>query len=42
MAGLEACWKMKESTYAAAEKEQAKADYEHARKVYRARLEEAR
>jgi hypothetical protein len=42
LAGLEVCWRQKEPTYAAAEKAQAKSDYDHARKVYRARLEEAK
>ncbi|MDZ4286969.1 MAG: CehA/McbA family metallohydrolase [Prosthecobacter sp.] len=38
--GVEQCWKQKESTYDADEMEDAKAAYEHARSVYRARLAE--
>ncbi len=38
---LEQCWKEKQRTYAAAEMEQAKADYEHARRTYRRLLDEA-
>jgi len=33
--GVDQCWKSKERTYAAGEKEDAKAAYEHAREVYR-------
>lgn len=42
LAGVDACWKQKEPTYAAAEKEDARAAYEHARQVYRARLAEVK
>ncbi len=35
LAALEQCWRQKETTYAPAELEQAKADYEHARQFYR-------
>ncbi|MSU66783.1 MAG: hypothetical protein EXS38_11950 [Opitutus sp.] len=38
--GLEQCWSQKESLYAPAELAQARADYEHARRVYRQRLAE--
>jgi len=38
---LEVCWQQKERTYAAGEKAQAKADYEHARQVYRKLLAES-
>jgi hypothetical protein len=38
---VDQCWSQKEPTYAAAEKEQARKDYEHARRVYRQRLAEA-
>ena len=38
---VDQCWSQKEPTYAAAEKEQAKKDYDHARQVYRQRLAEA-
>ncbi len=40
LAGVDQCWKEMSSTYAAAEMEQAKADYEHARQVYRRIIEE--
>jgi hypothetical protein len=39
--GVNQCWSQKERFYAAAELPQARADYEHARKVYRERLQEA-
>jgi hypothetical protein len=38
---VDQCWSQKEPTYAPAEKEQARQDYEHARRVYRQRLAEA-
>ncbi|MFM8469948.1 MAG: CehA/McbA family metallohydrolase [Limisphaerales bacterium] len=38
---LELCWQQKERTYAAAEKPQAREDYEHARQVYRKLLAES-
>lgn len=38
---LEQCWSQKDRTYAAAEKDQARQDYEHARQVYRRLLEES-
>lgn len=40
LAGVDQCWKQKEPTYAAAEKETARADYEHARQTYRRLLDE--
>jgi hypothetical protein len=40
-AAVDACWKQKERTYAEAERGEARAAYEHARTVYRARLAEA-
>ena len=39
--GVDQCWSQKEPFYAPAELPQARLDYEHARKVYRARLAEA-
>ncbi len=39
LASVEQCWREKEKTYAPAEMEQAKADYEHARQFYRRLLE---
>jgi hypothetical protein len=42
LAGVDACWKQKQRTYAQAEQGDARAAYEHAREVYRARLAEAR
>jgi hypothetical protein len=39
--GVDACWKQKQRTYKGAEKQEAETAYEHARTVYRARLEEA-
>lgn len=41
LAGVEQCWKTKAATYRAAEKPQAEADYEHARKVYRRLIAES-
>ena len=41
LAALEQCWKEKQRTYAAAEKEQAETDYEHARHTYRKLLDES-
>jgi hypothetical protein len=41
LAGVDACWAQKERTYAAAEHAEAVAAYDHARKIYRARLAEA-
>jgi hypothetical protein len=40
LAGVDQCWKQKEPTYAVAEKETARADYEHARQTYRRLLNE--
>jgi len=34
LAGVEQCWKMKKGTYRKEEQEQAKSDYDHARKVF--------
>ena len=42
LAGVEQCWTMKEKTYHANERKQAEADYDHARKVYRAIAEESK
>jgi hypothetical protein len=39
--GVDQCWSQKERTYAPAEKEQAKKDYDHARQVYRKLLAES-
>lgn len=39
--GVDRCWSQKERFIAPGEREQARADYEHARTVYRKRLEEA-
>lgn len=41
LTSVDQCWKQKERTYAPAEKETAKAAYDHAREVYRARLAES-
>ena len=41
LAGVEQCWKSKQQTYAAAEKEDAIKAYDHARKVYNKIIEEA-
>lgn len=41
LASVEQCWKQKERTYLPAEKEAAKAAYDHARQVYQARLNES-
>jgi len=41
LAGLEQCWKTKERTYKDAERDQAAAAYDHARRVYRAVIEES-
>ena len=41
LAAVDACWKQNEKTYAEKEREEARAAYEHARQVYRARLAEA-
>jgi hypothetical protein len=41
LSGVDQCWSQKERTYAPAEKETAKAAYDHAREVYRARLAES-
>ena len=41
LASLEQCWKEKKRTYAAAEKEQAETDYEHARQTFRKMLDES-
>lgn len=41
LAALEQCWKEKKRTYAAAEKEQAETDYEHARQTFRKMLDES-
>jgi hypothetical protein len=41
LASVDQCWSQKERTYAVAEKEAAKAAYDHAREVYRARLRES-
>ena len=41
LASLEQCWKEKQRTYAPAERQQAEADYEHARQTYRRLLDEA-
>jgi hypothetical protein len=41
LAGVDACWAQKERTYAAAERDDALAAYDHARKTYRTRLAEA-
>jgi hypothetical protein len=41
LAGVDVCWKQKEKTYRPNELDQARADYDHARKVYQARLAEA-
>jgi len=41
LASLEQCWKEKQRTYAPAERQQAEADYEHARQTYRRLLNEA-
>ena len=38
--GVEQCWREKEKTYAASERGQAQADYEHARVIYRSILDE--
>jgi hypothetical protein len=35
LAGVDQCWKMKANTYAKEEREQAEADYQHARETYR-------
>lgn len=40
--GVDQCWSMKKDTYAEAERQQAEADYEHARQVYRAIRAECR
>ena len=42
LAGVDTCWKQKEATYTPGEREEARAAYEHAREVYRARLAEAK
>ena len=42
LAGVEQCWKTKVNTYHADERKQAEADYEHARRVYRAILAESK
>ena len=39
--GVDQCWKSKERTYAVAEKQDALAAYDHARKIYQERLSEA-
>ncbi len=41
LTGVDACWKSKERTYKPAEKEDAKAAYDHAREVYRKILAES-
>ncbi len=40
--GVDQCWSQKERFIAAPELAQARADYEHARRVYRQRLSEAK
>lgn len=42
LAGVEQCWKSKQSTYAEAEQEDASAAYEHARDMYRELIEASR
>jgi hypothetical protein len=42
LAGVEQCWKSKARTYRRGEREQAKLDYDHARRVYGAILDESR
>jgi hypothetical protein len=41
LAGVDQCWSQKERFYAAGEKNEAKAAYEHAREVYRKILDES-
>ena len=41
LTGVDACWKSKERFYKPAEKEEAKAAYDHAREVYRKIVEES-
>ena len=42
LAGVDACWAQKEKLYAEPERPEARAAFEHARTVYRARLAESR